>query len=172
MKKHRFYFLFSLLLAITFSCTDHDGDPTTVAEMDREFMVKAADGNMFEIMAGEIAEKKALTDSVKAYGHNMVMDHSMATQELMALASKKSVTLPTSLSAPKKLKIDSLNALSGINFDKMYMTMMVASHVETISLFEMEASGGIDQEVKSWAAGKLPTLKHHLEKAEKVKSAL
>jgi len=170
MKNTRFFLLLLLAPFVIFSCTDHDGD--TVGETDRQFMINAADGNMFEIRAGEIANQKAMHDSVKAYGHHMVMDHSMATQELMALAAKKSVALPTSLSPAKQMKIDSLNAKSGMDFDTTYMAMMVVSHVETISLFEKESTEGVDAEVKSWAAGKLPTLKHHLEKAKAVKDLL
>ena len=170
MKNLRIWFLLSAVIFAISSCTDHEGDP--VADMDRQFMISAADGNLFEIKAGEIAAAKAIVDSVKSYGLHMGVDHTMATQELMSLASKKGVTLPTTLSPAKQMKIDSLNAKTGMDFDKTYMNMMVASHIETINLFEMEATKGVDPEVKSWAAGKLPTLKHHLEKAEALKNSL
>ena len=170
MKKLRFYTLLLAVVSVISSCTDHAGNP--LPETDKQFMISAADGNMFEIKAGELATQKAVVDSVKAYGHHMVMDHSMASQELMALAAKKNVTLPTELSFAKQLKIDSLINTSGIEFDKLYMTMMVASHVETIKLFETEAAKGMDQEVQSFALGKLPNLTHHLEKAKAVKESI
>ena len=170
MKKHLLKILLLTAIFGFYACTDHDQDP--LAEIDRTFMISAADGNLFEIRSGEIASQKAMNDSVRAYGAHMVMDHSMATQELMALAAKKKMMLPTDLSPAKKMKVDSLNALSGMAFDTTYMSMMVVSHVETVALFEHEASNGVDQEIKSWAASKLPTLKHHLEEAKQLKAAL
>jgi putative membrane protein len=50
--------------------------------------------------------------------------------------------------------------------------MMVKDHKKDIDLFEREANNGEDADLKSWASGKLPTLKHHLEMAEKMQSAL
>jgi putative membrane protein len=47
------------------------------------------------------------------------------------------------------------------------MDLMVKDHKEVIDEFEDQAEGGKDAEVKSWAAGKLTALRHHLETAEK-----
>jgi putative membrane protein len=166
-KRVLFYFAAGLSFAV-FSCTDHDGI-SMVSETDRVFMVKAADGNLFEVKAGEIASMKAVMDSVRHFGEHMVMDHSKAGEEMKALAAKKMVTLPMMVSEAKQKKLDSLSMLSGWAFDSTYMVMMVKSHVETIDLFQTETVIGEDNEVKSFAAGKLPTLHHHLEEAEKIK---
>ncbi|MCE7065099.1 DUF4142 domain-containing protein [Dyadobacter sp. CY326] len=171
MGKRVLFFLIAGLGSAVISCTDHDG-VNLVAEADRQFMIKAADGNLFEIKAGELASMKAVVDSVKAYGMHMVVDHSKATEELKALASKKMVDLPMTLSEVKQKKLDSLAALNGMAFDSTYMMMMVVSHVETIDLFKTETILGEDPEVKAFAAGKLPTLHHHLEEAEKLRDLL
>ena len=168
MKKRVLFYVLSAMCFATVSCTDHDGI-SLVSETDKVFMIKAADGNMFEIKAGEMASTKAVVDSVRDYGMHMVMDHGMATQELKALADKKMVTLPASLSEEKQKKLDSLMMMNGMAFDSTYMAMMVKSHIETIDLFKTETVIGVDNDVKSFAAGKLPTLHHHLEKAERIK---
>ena len=59
--------------------------------------------------------------------------------------------------------------MNGMAFDSTYMAMIVKSHIETIDLFKTETVIGVDNDVKSFAAGKLPTLHHHLEKAERIK---
>ncbi|WP_169739234.1 DUF4142 domain-containing protein [Dyadobacter crusticola] len=168
MKKSLRYLLISFLSISAFSCTDHEVD-NNLSEMDRTFMIKAADANLFEITAGELAVSKAAHDSVKHYGEHMVMDHSMATAELKALAAKKGVDLPETLSPEKKMKIDSLSALNGMEFDKKYTLMMVVSHKETIMLFDQEFTSGQDHEVRSFAGSKLANLHHHLQKAEALK---
>jgi putative membrane protein len=168
MKKQLRYLCFSLLSIAAISCTDHEVDDM-LSEMDRSFMISAADANLFEIQAGEMAKSKAAMDSVREYGEHMVMDHSMATAELKTLAAKKGVDLPEMLSPEKMMKIDSLSALSGMEFDKKYTMMMVVSHKETIMLFDKEFTSGQDHEVRSFAGSKLANLHHHLQKAEALK---
>ncbi len=171
MKKRVLFYLVAGIGLTLSSCTDHEGIGM-VAEADKQFMLKAADGNLFEIKAGELASMKAAVDSVKAYGHHMVTDHGKASEELKALASKKMVSLPEMLSEAKQKKLDSLASMNGMAFDSTYMMMMVVSHVETIDLFNTETVLGEDAEVKSFASGKLPTLHHHLEQAEKLRNWL
>jgi putative membrane protein len=171
MKKRVLYYVMLGFCFTAFSCTDHEG-VSVVAEADKAFMMKAADGNLFEIKAGEMASTKAVADSVRDYGMHMVMDHSKATEELKALAAKKMVMLPNMLSPEKQMKLDSLMMLKGMAFDSTYMLMMVKSHVETIDLFKTEVILGEDMEVKNFAQGKLPTLHHHLEEAERIKKLL
>ena len=171
MKKLLLPLGFASLIFLATSCTDHDGDGM-LAQTDRDFMIKAADGNLFEIKAGEMASGKAAADSVRHYGHHMVTDHGMAGMEMKALAQKKMVDLPENLSPEKQMKLDSLAMLTGMKFDSVYMAMMVISHVETIDQFKLEVTLGEDPDVKSFAQGKLPVLHHHLEEAIKLKEWL
>jgi putative membrane protein len=164
MKKLLFPLSFAFVFFTAPSCTDHEIDGM-LSRTDQDFMIKAADSNLFEVMAGEMASGKAVIDSVRHYGAHMVTDHSKATAEMMSLAQKKMLDLPETLSMDKQKKLDSLAMMSGMAFDSLYMTMMVKSHVETIDLFHTETTLGNDPEVKSFAAGKLPTLNHHLEEA-------
>lgn len=46
------------------------------------------------------------------------------------------------------------------------MNMMIASHEETIGLFQTESNRGQDPDLKKWADSKIPALKHHLEMAK------
>lgn len=146
------------------SCTDHNV-PDMLSQADRDFMMRAADANLFEIKAGEMASGKAVVDSVRAYGKHMVMDHSMAGEELMALAQKKMLTLPMTLSEAKQKKLDSLSMMNAMAFDSLYVMMMVVSHGETVDQFQTITVIGSDPDIKTFAEGKLPTLRHHLEKA-------
>jgi putative membrane protein len=76
--------------------------------------------------------------------------------------------VPTMLSPARKQKYDSLASMKGEKFDMLYMNMMIASHEETIGLFQSESNKGQDAELKKWADSKVPALKHHLEMAKKL----
>lgn len=139
---------------------------TTDLEDDAEFAVAAADGGMMEVQLGELAQKNAASAEVKKFGETMMTDHSKASEELKTLAAQKNITLPAMLSNEKQKKYDDLAKKKGAEFDKAYMSFMVDDHKEDISEFEEAAKEAKDPDVKAWAQGKVPTLKHHLEMAE------
>ena len=62
---------------------------------DMTFVTMAAQGGMFEVTAGELAEKKAVAAGTKHMGEMMVKDHTKANAELKKIAMSKGVTLPT-----------------------------------------------------------------------------
>nr|WP_295926752.1 DUF4142 domain-containing protein [uncultured Dyadobacter sp.] len=184
MKKLNSMILLAAMMFVAASCSDDDdgdGASNMVTDKDRTFMLNAADGGMFEVKAGELAVAKGdsmnhmvHTDSmsVKSFGQSMITDHSKANDELKTLADRREVAIPATLSTAKQQKLDSLSAASGAVFNRMYTTMMVSSHQETVSLFQSEANGGDDNELKTWASGKLPTLQHHLEMAEMMQDSI
>lgn len=135
---------------------------------DQQFVMEAAEGGMLEVKLGELASRKGASQDVKAFGKTMVTDHTKVNEELKALAQKKQITIPTAIGAKKQQKYDSLAALSGEQFDMLYMNMMIASHEQTIGLFQTESNKGQDADLKKWADSKVPALKHHLEMAKKL----
>jgi len=144
----------------------------TKLEDDTEFAVAAADGGMFEVELGKLAEKKAVSKDVKDFGAMMVKDHSKANDEFKALAAQKNITLPDSLSEDKRKKYNDLAEKKGMDFDKAYVSLMVDDHKEDIKEFEEASKDSKDAEIKAWAAGKLPTLNQHLETVQNLKDKL
>jgi putative membrane protein len=127
------------------------------------FMMEAARGGMAEVELSRPAQTKAQNAEVKAFAQKMVQDHTNANTELKALAAKKNVTLPTELDSLHKGILETMGKLSGAEFDKAYVNLMVADHEKSVALFQLQASSGTDPDAKALAAKTLPTLKMHLE---------
>src|SRR5512138_2020716 len=68
---------------------------SSLSEKDKTFMKKAAKGGMMEVAMGQVAEQKAQSEDVKAFGKRMVTDHGKANDELKSIASKKGFQLPS-----------------------------------------------------------------------------
>jgi putative membrane protein len=68
-----------------------------MAAADNTFATKAAEGGMAEVQLGNLAKTNASNSDVKSFGDRMVTDHSKANDELKSIASKKGITLPTSV---------------------------------------------------------------------------
>lgn len=48
------------------------------------------------------------------------------------------------------------------------MKQMIDDHQKAIALFEKRAQNGQNEQIRMWAEKKLPTLKQHLEQAQKI----
>lgn len=136
-------------------------------DADAKFLTKAAEGGMMEVELSKIAVAQAHTPDVKSFAQQMIDDHSKAGAELKALASKKEYAVPAEPTKETKEKMADLAKKTGNDFEKAYMDKMVDDHKETVDLFEKASTDGKDAEIKSFASDKLPTLKMHLEMAQK-----
>lgn len=131
-------------------------------EDDSEFAVKAASGGMLEVEAGRMAQEKSQNQQIKAFGAKLVTDHTKANDELKALAATKNVTLPTTPGEDAQKHIDELRKLTGTDFDKKFISMMVDDHEDDVNLFKKAADDAKDPGIKAFAAKTLPTLEEHL----------
>lgn len=129
-----------------------------------DFVVKAAAGGLLEVELGRLVQEKAQSAEVKAFGKMMMDDHSKANEELKALAARKNITLPGSLGEDEQKHVSELRELSGAEFDKKYVDMMVEDHKKDIDLFEEAAEDEKDADLKAFAAQQLPTLRQHLDR--------
>jgi putative membrane protein len=141
-----------------------------VSDQDREFVNKAATGNLAEIELGRVAAQRAARPSVRSFGERMVIDHGRSNAELTSLARSKGIEVPTALEPSQQAVRDRLSALSGNDFDRAYMSEMVRDHTEDIALFERAAEISTDPDLKAWAAQSLPMLREHLALARQVNS--
>jgi putative membrane protein len=133
---------------------------------DHTFVTKAAQGGLAEVQLGTLAKDKASSADVKSFGERMVTDHTKANDELKQIASKKGITLPTTLDSKSQATYDRLAKLSGAEFDREYMKDMVSDHREDVNEFRRESQRGTDTDIKDFAAKTLPTLEQHLQQAE------
>jgi putative membrane protein len=145
---------------------------STVDPGDQEFMNKAAQGGMAEVMLGQTASSKGTSPDVKNFGNRMVSDHGKAGDELKQLAQTKGVTLPSDVDDESKKMADKLSKLSGKDFDKEYINGMVEDHEKDVKEFEKASKDAKDPDLKAWATKTLPTLQDHLKMAKEAKSKL
>lgn len=136
---------------------------STAAMSDNDFMKDAAVGGMSEVELGKLASSKAANAEVKQFGRMMVTDHSKANEELKTLAAKKNVTLPTEPDAKHKATMSEMQANSGADFDRGYVSDMIEDHEKDVAAFEEKSRNAADPDVKAFAAKTLPTLRKHLE---------
>jgi putative membrane protein len=129
---------------------------------DSSFYKNLAEGGIAEVEAGKLAQEKGNSAKVKDFGAMMVKDHTAANDKLAALATTKSVTLPTTSSIGQMANKGKLEVLSGDTFDKSYIKGQVKAHRDTLELLHKEMKEGQDADAKKLAAAILPTVKAHM----------
>lgn len=147
-----------------------DKAASSLTTTDRHFMQEAAKGGAEEVTLGKLAASRASSPQVRAFGQQMVADHSKANHELKTLADKKGVALDKPEARSDEYK--KLAALKGKDFDKEYVKMMVDDHQKDVKEFDKQSKENSDPNLSAWAARTLPTLKHHLSMIQEIHSKI
>ncbi len=152
--------------------TMDQGAKHMIKSADSMFAVKAAQGGMAEVKMGQLAADKAGNPDVKAFGQQMVDDHTKANDQLKAVAQEEGMTLPTDVNQKQQAMYDSLSKMSGADFDKMYVKDMMTDHQQDVKEFTRESQSGKDEKIKGFAAQTLPVVQGHLDKLKGIQSKM
>ena len=131
------------------------------------FLKKAIEGNFAEVSMGDLAQKNGQSDDVKSYGKMLSTDHGAANQKAMDAAKGLGMNPPTGPNAKQKTDYDKMSKMSGVGFDKMFATHMVADHQKDIAEYK-KATKNKDP-AGEYAAGQIDTLQKHLDIAKSLK---
>jgi len=142
--------------------TATQGTATKAAVNDSLFAMAAADGGLTEVTLSELGVQKATDPELKRFSQQMVEEHTRMNAELMALASRKGVTLPRTVDVRSQFCAQSLAGLSGQEFDRCYAKAQLVVHLDSVATFEAEAERGMDPEMKGLASKSLTHIKQHL----------
>lgn len=167
MKLKSMYLAGCLLALVSLGACTKDEDET-LNDVDTNFMVKSAYSNLAEIDQGQLAATKGTNASVKNHGANMVVEHSKAHVDLVAIALSKNVSLPTEPDEENKAVKQKLLTLSGKEFDVAFMEAQVTGHKKSVANFETELANGVNKDVRGYAGEYFPHIKIHLQQAETI----
>src|SRR5205085_5702830 len=105
------------------------------------------------------------SQAVRDFAQRMITDHSKANDELKQIIANKGAVLPTETSHKENSEVDKLEKLSGREFDKEYMALMVKDHKKDVKEFDDAAKDVTDPELKAFAQKTLSVIRDHLRTA-------
>jgi putative membrane protein len=134
--------------------------------------------NQVDIDAGKLAQTKGSNADVKAFGKQMVTDHTGVNKQATALVTKLKVT-PEDNATSKSLKqggednLKNLRTLKGAAFDKAYVDHEVAYHQAVLDAVDKTLiPNAKNEELKALLVKVRPAFVAHLEHAKHVQSTL
>jgi putative membrane protein len=98
------------------------------SDADKKFLAMAAQSDQNEIALSKLADQKATNPDVKAFADKMITDHTQLTESMKPFADAWGLTPPTGPDAEHQKELDKLSGLSGADFDKEYINVMVTDH--------------------------------------------
>lgn len=105
-------------------------------DADRDFVRDAALASMAEVELGRMAVERGASASVKAFGQQMVDNHSKVGDELLSLASEHHLVLPSQIDEEHRALRDKLITVQGGAFNRQYIDAMIDGHENVLSSLE------------------------------------
>lgn len=167
---------FKTLLSVTFAVAAAGAFAQTPNDAQIASIVVTA--NQVDIDAGKLAETNAKHKDVKAFGKQMVTDHTGVNKQAVALVTKLKVTPednPTSQSLKKAgdENLKSLKALKGEAFDKAYVDHEVTYHEQVIDTIDKTLiPNAQNAELKALLVAVRPAFVGHLDHAKMIQAEL
>lgn len=142
------------------------------SSMDNDFARDAAFINQTEIELGRLALQNASNADVKNFGQRLIDDHNQARTNLENAVRNRNIDLPDDLDADHMGKMNQLRGVTGADFDRQFINMMITDHREAINKFEQRASSPPANQVQSFAIQTLPKLRQHLQMAQDIQKRI
>lgn len=145
-----------------------DGRGGTETQIDDQvFVTKALAVSRAEVELAELALRKSTNPKVRDFAEKMLRDHTGVQAQLAKSATREGVQQPAGIDARHAQAKAELEKLSGEEFDRRYMALMVEDHEEAAALFTAKHRTG-DGDVAAIANRLTTVMQGHLEMAREV----
>jgi putative membrane protein len=142
--------------------------PDQSANVDREFITKSTQGSLAEVELGKIALQKSQNPEVRQFAQKMIDDHTKLIEDMKPAASHIGSRMPTRVNAKQRQEAERLQGLSGSDFDKAYITTMVADHHQDLNEFTEEESRTTDPNLKDTVTKGKEVIRMHTEMIDEI----
>jgi putative membrane protein len=128
--------------------------------------------NQMEMQLGRVARERSASPGVREYGERLERDHGKANEDLEALAMQKNLKLPRRLERRHVQMLARLSGLSGAEFDRTFLPLMIKNHGKSIARFKKALRKIKDPDLKIWTSTMIPMLEQHLLRARELAQLL
>jgi len=135
---------------------------------DQQLVTQVAASNLLEVRLGQIAHLKGANVSVREFGQQMVNEHSAMQKQWMGAAKNNRLTFKADLNPSQLQQFESLNKMTGAEFDRAYMDAMIQNRRANLSSFQSERNGSHSSDVRQLIEAGMPAMQQHLSLAQQV----
>jgi putative membrane protein len=133
---------------------------------------KAMDCALYEKDLAAGAIKKATNDDVKRFAQQVYDDHDRMSKDLLDIAKDLKLAVASGLTKDQKVKVAELIKLSGKDYDKRFIDIMVEEHEKALKMAESCAKETKEARLRTFSEKAVPTLRKHLDEAKALQKKL
>lgn len=132
------------------------------------FVNKVAASDRFEIEASKLGPSSAASAQVMDFSRQLVAAHTASTAKLKAIVAKDAsgIVIDDQLSPAQQATLEDMKSKKGYIFDAAYLAALTYGHDQALTELKNYAASGDNPALKEFAAGLIPTVTEHLEKAK------
>ncbi|WP_431894123.1 DUF4142 domain-containing protein [Nonomuraea sp. bgisy101] len=125
--------------------------PVAPTTSDQDLLIKVRQAGLWEIPTGQQAQQRALSARVKDVGKHLVEDHQKLDKEVIAVASRLGVVLPSQPTADQQRWMAQLSTKTGAAYDKDFANLLRAAHGKVFSVIALVRAGTRNDEIRKFA---------------------
>ncbi|AYN38831.1 DUF4142 domain-containing protein [Streptomyces dangxiongensis] len=129
---------------------------------DRDFVTKVRLAGLWELPAGELAQRKGTTPAVRTAGRHLVDGHTSLDAHVRTVATQLGVALPNEPNAQQKQWLATLDAARGQDFDRQFAGLLRLAHGRVFSLVAEVRAGTQNSLVRDLADDANTTVLDHI----------
>ncbi|MFF8863070.1 DUF4142 domain-containing protein [Streptomyces sp. NPDC015139] len=133
-----------------------------LSEQDRDFITKVRLAGLWELPAGELAEREGTSPAVRTAGAHLVDGHSSLDAHVRTVATQLGVPLPNEPNEQQKQWLATLGAARGQDFDRRFAGILRLAHGRVFSLVAQVRAGTQNSLVRDLADDANDTVLDHI----------
>ena len=147
-------------------------DVTAKQEADAIFLVKATSNALLEVELGKLAQARASTPTVRAYGARLVQNRLELLAALRTLAEAKKLAVPPALGEDEQAAYHEVSTQTGTELDKRLIKLIVKTQKQDENAFDDMSDDAYDGDIRGFAAKNLRPVQEELAGAKEVADAV
>src|SRR5690242_1541732 len=133
-----------------------------LSAQDRDFITKVRLAGLWELPAGELAERKGTTEAVRTAGQHLVDGHTSLDAHVRTVATQLGVPLPNEPNAQQQQWLDTLKTAQGQDFDRRFAGILRLAHGRVFALVAEVRAGTQNSLVRDLADDANATVLDHI----------
>ena len=150
---------------------------TAGAMTDAQILARLGVANGAEIAASRLAQPKERNQQVEDFARDMIAEHqamqgqadSLAMRAGLAPSPVEGDTLQRSLDGARERLQEQA---AGVEFDRLYMDLQVASHEATLALLNEARTAAQHADLRALVDEAIPKVQQHLDRSRQIRGAL
>jgi predicted outer membrane protein len=135
---------------------------------DAKFIRNIDADHYLEIRLGRLAERRAQDASVRRFGRQMAEDHTSLQAQWSSMAATNGMKFKSGMGPRHTSKLTRLEKLSGREFDREYMTLVLQNNQDYLDYFRKEGRAANSEPVRNLVDRGIPVLEQHLREGKQI----